>query len=87
MFTVNAGRDGRPYELSEVVEKAKLRAGRKILKATGERFPPFYSESFDRIVRDDSEFEEKWLAILESPVGASLVEDPDEYPGLWVAGA
>jgi hypothetical protein len=85
MFTVRDGKDGRPYELSDIVEKAKQRVGRLILKKTSERFPPFYQESYDRIVRDDAEFEERWLAILESPVSAELCEDPELWQGLWVA--
>ncbi len=84
LFTVREGREG-PYELSEIVEKAKIKAGKAIVKKTGERYPPFYTESYDRIVRDESEYEERWLAILDSPVSAELAEDPEEYPFLWVA--
>ena len=74
-------------DLSDVVERAKSRAGKSIIKATGERFPPFYTESYDRIVRDDAEFEERWEAIIESPVAAELCEDPDDYEALWVPDA
>lgn len=84
MFTVRSGIDGRPYELSDAIEKAKAKAGKLIQKATGERWPPFYAESYDRIVRDMVEFEERWLAIVDSPVAAELAEDPDDYPSLWV---
>lgn len=85
MFTVNERADGAPYELAEIVEKAKTKAGRLIIKKNGERFPPFYAESFDRIVRDEAELEERWNSILESPVAAELAEDPEEYASLWVA--
>lgn len=87
MFRVREAPTGRPYELSEIVEKAKTKAGKFIIKNTGERFPPFYHESFDRIVRDDAELEEKWNAILESPVKAELCEDPEDWDGLFVADA
>jgi len=85
MFTVRENKDGQPYELSEIVEKAKQRVGRQIVKKTAERFPPFYQESYDRIVRDDPELEERWLEILESPVKSELCEDPEEWLGLYVA--
>ncbi len=87
MFTVNERPDGAPYELAEIVEKAKAKAGKLIIKGSGERYPPFFQESFDRIVRDEVELEERWNAILESPVGAELCEDPEDYDALWVVHA
>jgi hypothetical protein len=80
VFEVHEAPTGRPYELSDIVEKVKLKVGRLIIKKSGERFPPFYSESYDRIVRDDAELEEHWNRIFQSP-------NDDEYDCLWVAGA
>lgn len=85
MFRVEMGPGGSEYELSEIVERAKRKAGAQILKRTGERYPPFYSESYDRIVRDDAELEERWKEIVESPVRAGLCEQPDDYSHLWVS--
>jgi hypothetical protein len=87
IFDVRPDRTGRPYELSDVVEQAKRKAGNVIIKNTGERYPPFYGESFDRIIRDDVELEERWNEILESPVKAELVEDSEEHEALWVPHA
>jgi hypothetical protein len=84
MFSVREAPDGRPYELGAIVEKAKLKVGRVVVKKTGERYMPFYTESYDRIVRDDAELEERWSAIVDSPVNAELVEAPESYPTLWV---
>lgn len=84
IFTVREQPTGRPYELADIIEKAKVKAGKAIIKKTGERFPPFYHESYDRIIRDDVELEERWLAILESSVAAELTEDPEDWDGLWV---
>lgn len=78
---------GRPYELSDVVEKAKAKVGRQIIKKTEERFPPFYGESYDRIVRDEAEFEERWQAIFDAPVNEELAEAAEDYDCLWVADA
>lgn len=86
MFKVRGAEDGRPVELARVIESAKRKAGKRVVKATGERFPPFFAESYDRIVRDEAEFEERWMAILESPVRQELAEEPEEYATLWVAG-
>jgi len=86
MFRVREAVNGEPYELSGIVEKAKTRAGKLIVKATGERFPPFYAESYDRIVRDEAELEERWEELFEAPTTHELAEDPEDYEGLWVAG-
>ena len=74
-------------ELSDIVEKAKKRTGKDIIKKTGEKWPPFYDESYDHIIRDDAEFEEFWTKILDSPVDLELVDEPGEYPELYVADA
>ncbi len=87
LFRVLEAPSGSPYELSDIVEKAKAKVGRTIIKKTDERFPPFYGESYDRIIRDESELQERWDAILASPVEFELVEDPEDYEGLWVADA
>ena len=50
---------------------------------TGERFSPLGTESYDRIIRDASEFEEHWLTILSALVEAGLVEESDEWSGFW----
>lgn len=82
MFRVQEGN-----ELSDIVEKAKARTGKEIVKKTGEKWPPFYDESYDRIIRDDAEFEEFWTKILESPVDNELADDPGDYEDLYVADA
>ena len=78
---------GRPYELSDIVEKAKTKVGRGIVKRTEERYPPFYEESYDRIVRDEIELEERWQAIFDAPVDEELAESAEDYDSLWVADA
>lgn len=87
IFTVLPDRTGQPYELSEIVESAKRKAGKVIIHNTGERFPPFYTESYDRIIRDEPELEEHWDRIFNAAVNSELCEDPEEYEGLWVLNA
>ena len=86
LFTVNRDRRDRPFELSDIVEKSKQKTGRAIIKKTGERWPPFYQESYDRILRDAAELESRLLEILELAAEASGHDDPDEYSLLWMAG-
>lgn len=87
IFSVREGGDGRPVELADVVEKAKNRACKAIVKQSGERFPPFYHESFDRILRDEAELEERWNAIFSSPESLNPPVDPENYETLWVRDA
>lgn len=87
IVTVETSPSGEPFELSDIVEKAKSKAGKAIIKRSGERFPPFYTESYDRIVRDEGEMSETWETIVESPQKAGLIENSEEYLFLWVNGA
>lgn len=87
VFRVRESPSGEPHELSDVIEKAKGKAGKQIVKKSGERWPPFYFESYDRIIRDESEYETTWTAILESPVDLALCDDPEAYETLYVFGS
>jgi hypothetical protein len=87
IFRVKPSPKGGDYELSEIVEKAKAKASKLIMKKSGEKFSPFYNESYDRIIRDESELEERWQSVFDSPIDLELVEDPEEYDCLWVADA
>lgn len=79
LFTVNDG-----AEFAKPLEAVKRKAGARIIKRSGERYSPFYEESFDRIIRDDAEFEERFLAVLEGPEKAGWPDDPEDYPTLWI---
>ena len=87
IFRVHEAPNGADYELSEIVEKAKAKSGKLIIKKSGEKFSPFYAESYDRIIRDESELEARWQELFDSPTDLELAEDPEEYEGLWVADA
>ena len=87
VVTVETSPAGEPFELSDIVEKAKTKAGKAIIKKSGERYPPFYTESYDRIIRDEEELASTWESIVESSVKADVCTDPEEYQFLWVNGA
>jgi hypothetical protein len=79
VFTVPPSTNGAEAEFSKFIEACKRRIGKKIIENTGERFSPFYSESFDRILRDEDEFAERVEAICTLPVELELAEDHSEY--------
>jgi len=72
IFRMLAGAEGHDLELADVLEKAKRTAGNDIIRRTSERFPPFYAESYDRIIRDQAEFEDRIAELLE------LTDDEDD---------
>lgn len=84
LFKLNSVSAPGREEFAKVIEGAKRKAGKRITKQTGERFPPFYEESYDRIVRDEAEFEERLSGILESPLSAGLAQEPSAYAQLFV---
>lgn len=85
IFRVEKGPDGEEYDLSDVIEKAKRRAGKSIIKTSGERFPPFWIESYDRILRDEEEMQTFWQAIFDGPAGLDHEQEPEEYEWLYVS--
>ena len=87
LVSVEDDANGVPYELSDLVEKAKTGATKAILKRTEERFPPFYGESYDHIVRDEEERETFYDALIDGAVHAGLVEIPEDYRTLYVREA
>ena len=84
IFTVLASPDGSAYELSDIVEKAKAKVGRAIIKKTGERFPPFYQESYDRIIRDEAELQERMEAIAAAPQRLDVLDEDGDYEWYWL---
>jgi putative transposase len=43
-------------------------------------------ESYDRIVRDEAEFLEKWNYIRNNPIKAGLADLPENYAWLYERG-
>lgn len=75
---------GRPYELSTLIEKVKNKTSKLIQKQTGERYPPFYNETFDRIVRDEGEFNDMFTCIMQEAQRQADSVGETEYPTLFV---
>ena len=76
----------RWYSLSRILASVKAGAALKINRLRGRRGSLWQSESFDRIVRDEREFDEKAIYILSNAVKAELVKDGWEYDGFWCDG-
>ncbi len=72
--------DGKTWwSLSELLHSIKSFSAHAIQKQRGHSGSLWLDESFDRIVRDEAEFWEKWNYMLNNPVTAGLCARPEEY--------
>lgn len=84
LVSVHNAPHGSPYELGDIVGRAVKRAAKGIMARSGERWPPLYSEPYDRIMRDDteaSEFLEQMIAkVPDEDYGAG-----NGYQFCWIS--
>lgn len=73
-------------ELSRIMKGIKGVSARKISTARGVSGSLWQDESWDRIVRDDKEFQEKLQYMANNPVKAGLVREMEAYP-FWYCHA
>jgi REP element-mobilizing transposase RayT len=71
------------FGLTEILHSIKRFSARKVNQARGVQGSLWQDERFDRIVRDEGEFLEKWNYIRNNPVKAGLTIIPEEYPWLY----
>ena len=71
------------YSLSAILHSVKRHSARQINQARGRQGRFWQTETYDRIVRDEAEFDEKAQYILYNALKRGLVENPWEYDGFW----
>ena len=72
-------RRGEFYNLSELLKSIKSFSGREISQLRGGVGQVWTRESFDRWIRTEADFEEKWRYIADNVVKEGLAATPDEY--------
>ncbi len=77
--------EGRPafWSLTEILHSIKSFTAHEINKLEGGSGNVWEKESFDRIVRSDADFEEKFQYICRNPWDSGVVEATQDYPWLW----
>ena len=70
------------YDLAEIIHSVKSFSVHKINRQRGSSGSIWQDERFDRIVRDEAEFLEKWQYLRNNPMTAGLAESPEDY--LWL---
>ena len=78
--------EGGVVNLTEILHSIKSFSSQKINQQREEKGSLWQEESFDRIVRDEAEFLEKWQYIRNNPLKAGLASYPEEYPWLYEKG-
>ena len=68
------------WDLATILRGIKGASARRINQLLEMQGTVWQKERFDRIVRDEGEFEEKWRYIYFNPYKAGLVDDPEAYP-------
>ena len=77
---------GADYSLSKILQGIKGFSAWEINQARRTKGAIWQMESYDRIVRDQDEYLEKWQYIRLNPVKTGLCHSPEEYLFLWEPG-
>jgi len=71
------------WSLSEILHGIKSSTAHRINKICGATGPVWDKESFDRLIRSQSDLEEKFSYICRNPWDAKVVDQNEDYPWLW----
>ena len=71
------------FDLAEIIHSVKSFSSQKINRLRGNSGSLWQDERYDRIVRNDAEFLEKWQYIRNNPLKEELATEPENYPWLY----
>ncbi|HEV7135769.1 MAG TPA: transposase [Steroidobacteraceae bacterium] len=83
LATPSEALSGTPSTLPTILQSVKGYSARAINQIRGRKGKFWQTESFDRIVRNHAEYDEKANYILNNAAKAGLVEDCWCYDGFW----
>jgi len=72
------------FDLAEIIHSVKSFSVHKINRLRDGRGSLWQDERYDRIVRDEAEFLEKWQYIMNNPLKKELVQKWEDYPWLYM---
>lgn len=76
--------DGKPYSLAEIMKPHKGSTAYQANKVLRRKGKFWHHESFDHYVRDEMEYIDTVLYILNNPVKAGLVDHWEKWPHTWI---
>ncbi|BAY88834.1 MULTISPECIES: REP-associated tyrosine transposase [unclassified Tolypothrix] len=75
--------DNEFWSLSSIMNSIKSYSAKQIPKVMKHIGTVWQDERYDRIVRNDQEFQQYWQYIRENPVKEGLSSSPEDYPFFW----
>ncbi len=72
--------------LTDILRGIKSSTAHRINKLRSETGPVWERESFDRLIRAESDLEEKFSYICATPWNSNVVDPTEDYRGLWTEG-
>jgi REP element-mobilizing transposase RayT len=70
--------------VTQIMKGIKGRSAHRINEITGRHGQVWTQDSFDHIVRDDADWEEKMEYVRQNPVKKGLVSSPEQYKWLYI---
>jgi RecG-like helicase/REP element-mobilizing transposase RayT len=82
------GNDGNPafFSLSKILHSIKSFTGNRINKIDNAREAVWETESFDRLIRSESDLQEKFQYITRNPWDTGVVKRGEDYRWIWYFG-
>jgi REP element-mobilizing transposase RayT len=71
------------WPLSSIFHSIKSYSAKQIPKVMNHIGTIWQPERYDRIVRNEQEFQSYWHYIRQNPVKANLGRSPEKYPFFW----
>jgi putative transposase len=78
--------EGGVFDLGEIIHSVKSFSAQKISQHRGVKGTIWQDERYDRIVRDEAEFLEKWQYIRNNPLKEGLASQGEDYPWFYERG-
>jgi putative transposase len=83
LFTPLWDPKGERFSLAEIMNGIKGASAHAVNKLLHRKGPVWEEEFFDHVIRKGT-MDAKFQYVIENPVKACLVDDPFDYPWLWV---
>jgi len=74
------------YSLAQILHSIKSYSANRIQRLCKVQGQVWQDENYDRIIRDEKDYFEKWEYIFNNPLKAGLVDKPEDYNWLYCEG-
>jgi putative transposase len=71
------------FSLAQILHSIKSYSANRIQRLLNKKGNVWLGENYDRIIRDDEDYQEKFNYIVNNPLKAGLVERPEDYRWLF----